>query len=149
MRYIYLVVLVIVFVSLVAYCCHSGEKRLEIRDRVMLNGLFIKGKVLAVKTSKNHSFGILLLKVDSLNTGKFADTILKEGIYPCKIAKGKAEIYVAISDGIQVGDEVIVDSDKKTASYHYIKENKHYEGYLGVVIDPYDIEYVKENTVFK
>lgn len=115
----------------------------------MFNDLLLQGEVIEIKTSRNHSFGILLLELDSVNTGRFVDTLLKEGIYPYKVKARKAEVYVGIPAGIQKGDKVIVDSNKKMAFYHYIKEDKHYNGDLGVVIDPSDIDYVKENTSFK
>lgn len=149
MRYLYLVIMFVVFVCLVSYCYHSGKDRTQIRDQVMLNNLLLQGEVLEVKTSRNHSFGILLLKLDSVNTGKFVDTSLREGIYPYKVKDGKAEVYAGIPAGIQKGDKVVVDSDKKMAFYHYTKEDKHYKGDLGIVIDPSDIDYVKENTEFK
>lgn len=149
MKYIYWVVLLAGFISLVAYCNHAAEKRMEIIDRVMQNDLVIRGKLVDTKTSSNHSFGILLLNVDSVKTGKFRDTMLEHGRYPYKIKDGKAEIYLHVPYGIQKGDQVIIDSDKKTAFYHYSRGNKVYTGDLGVVVDPYDIDYVKENTIFK
>lgn len=149
MRYLYLLIVVIVFICLVSYCYHSGKERTIVRDEVMFNDLLLQGEVIEIKTSRNHSFGILLLELDSVNTGRFVDTLLKEGIYPYKVKARKAEVYVGIPAGIQKGDKVIVDSNKKMAFYHYIKEDKHYNGDIGVVIDPSDIDYVKENTSFK
>ncbi|WP_316820403.1 hypothetical protein [Pedobacter gandavensis] len=149
MRYLYLVIVFIVFVCLVSYFYHSGKERTVVRDRVMFNDLLIQGEVIEIKTSRNHRFGILLLKLDSINTGRFVDTLLDEGIYPYKVKDRKAEVYVGIPAGIQKGDKVIVDSDKKMAFYHYIVEDKHYKCDLGIVIDPSDIDYIKENTAFK
>lgn len=149
MKYLYLVILFIVFVSLLAYCYHSGEERMDKSNQVMSNNLMIKGRILDIKISGNHNFGILLLKVDSANIRKFVDTQLQGGIYPYKIKNGRAEIYLNVPDGLQNGDEAIVDSDKKTVFYHYKAENRHAESNLLVVDDPYNIEYVKENTVFK
>lgn len=144
-----MLIVVIVFICLVSYCYHSGKERTIVRDEVMFNDLLLQGEVIEIKTSRNHSFGILLLELDSVNTGRFVDTLLKEGIYPYKVKARKAEVYVGIPAGIQKGDKVIVDSNKKMAFYHYIKEDKHYNGDIGVVIDPSDIDYVKENTSFK
>lgn len=115
----------------------------------MFNDLFFQGEVLEIKSSRNHSFGILLLKLDSVNTGKFIDTLLKEGIYPYKVKGGKAEVYCGVPDGIQKGDRVVIDSGKKMAFYHYSNEAKTYKGDLSIVIDSEDIDYVKENTEFK
>lgn len=149
MRYLYLVIVLIVFICLISYCHHSGKDRTIVRDEVMVNDLLLQGEVMDIKISRNHSFGILMLKLDSVNIGGFVDTLLKEGIYPYKVKDRKAEVYTGIPAGIQKGDKVIVDSDKKMAFYHYIKEDKHYKGDLGIVIDPSDMDYVKENTTFK
>lgn len=137
------------FVCLLSYCYRSGKEQTKIRDRVLLNKLRFQGEVLDVKTSGNHSFGILLLKLDYITIGEFSDTLLKNGIYPYKMKDGKAELYAGISTGIQKGDKVIVDSDKKKAFYYYIKDNKHCEGDFGVITNPFDIDYVKKNSAFK
>ena len=115
----------------------------------MLNKFSLQGEVLEIKTSGNHSFGILLLKINNVNIGNFKDTILNEGIFPYKVKDGNAEVYGGIPDGIQKWDKVIVHSDKKRIYYHYVIGNRTYEGYTGIIIDPYDILYVKENTLFK
>lgn len=115
----------------------------------MLNRLVIKGRVLNIKTSGNHNFGILLLEVDSINIADFVDTVLKEGIYPYKIKNDKAEVYLNVPDGLKEGDEAIVNSDKKTVVYYYKAENRRAESDIWVINDPYNIEYVKENTLFK
>ncbi|QNK62557.1 hypothetical protein H7F33_18790 [Pedobacter sp. PAMC26386] len=101
------------------------------------------------KISGNHSFGVLLLKVDSVEKGKFIDTLLKQGIYPYKIRGGMAEVYTCVPYNIQKGTKVVVDSDKKTVFYHYIVENKDYKGNLLVVENPYDIEYANAHAIFK
>jgi hypothetical protein len=149
MKNLYLAVLFVVFVCLLSYCYNSGRKRTEIRDKIMLNDFLLRGEVFDIKESRNHNFGILLLKVRAVNIGCFVDTILKAGIFPYKIKGGKAEVYAGIPDGIQKGDEVSVDSDKKTVIYRYVKEDRGYEDYIGIIIDQVNIEYVKEQTTFK
>jgi len=149
MKYLKWVVFLVLFISLMKYLYHSDKKKGKIEDKYMANGLFIKGEVLEVKKSKNHVFGILLLKVNSLNTGKFIDTPLNKSIYPYKIKNGEAEIYVPIPYGIQKGDKVIIDSDKKIAHYHFVSKNKQDEGNLEIVTEPHDLIYVKNNTTFK
>lgn len=149
LRNLYLVIVIIGFVCLVSHCYHSGKERTIKREMVLFNDLLLEGEVIGIKTSRNHSFGILILKLETINTGKFVDTLLKGCLYPYKIKDRKAELYVGIPAGIQKGDKVIVDSNKKMTFYKYIKEGKHYKGDLGVVIDPSDIDYVKENTEFE
>jgi hypothetical protein len=93
------------------------SKQAVLNNRILKNDLYFQGTVLRVKTSNNHNFGILLLQLDTANKSRFVDT-LKEGIYPYKIRNGLAEIYTNVADGIQKGDQIIIDSNKQKAYYY-------------------------------
>jgi len=72
----------------------------------------------------------------------------QEAIYPYKARYGKAEIYIS-SSSIQKGDQLILDSDKKEISYNNANKSRPSEKIgLKVIIDPFDIDFVKENTIF-
>lgn len=153
LRYLFRGIVVAVFFILIYRSCKSGKAENEIRNRVLYNNFFLKGEVLDVKTSGNHGFGIVLIRIDSINSGRFPDTLLKNGlqtaIYPYKVRYGKAEIYIS-SYPLKKGDQLILDSDKKELSYTNSNENKRLEKRaISVIIDPIDMDFVKENTVLK
>jgi hypothetical protein len=126
---------------------HCGEMQEKETDSILKNNVFIKGNVLSIKQSNNHDFGIILLDVDSANVKEFIDT-LKNGFYPYRVEHGKAELYATISDGISIGDKVIINSNERKATYYYHKSNQRFEGFLNVITG-FNLEYVKENTSFK
>ena len=153
MRYLFRGIFLAVFFTLIYRSCKSGKAENEVRNSVLHNNFFLKGKVLNVKTSGNHGFGIVLIRIDSINPGIFPDTLLKNGlqkaIYPYKVRYGKAEIYIS-SYAFKKGDEVTLDSDKKEVTYVNANKNKHSEKTgLKIIIDPVDIDFVKENAILK
>lgn len=147
MRYFYWLLFVVFLFFVLRDCSKSSKVRTEKRDSAMTNGLEFKGDVTAIHTSRNHSFGVISINIDRIDMGNFVDTALKGGIYPYKIKGGKAELYGIIPDGIQTGDSITVISSKKKAIYYYIVSKERYEGYIGVVVDPNDIEYAKNNSM--
>jgi hypothetical protein len=46
--------------------------------------------------------------------------------------------------GIEIGDEVMVDADKRTIYYYYKKTGESYEGNLRVITDPTDLKYIHD-----
>jgi hypothetical protein len=126
----------------------AEEKRSARSSAILKNNFYMKGTVLTVKKSRNHDFGIILLHVRSSSSKLFNDT-LNKSIYPYKVIGSKAELYTIIPDGVKDGDEVVVDSNKETAYYNHVKTKEHDEEYISIVNDPYNLDYVKENTAFK
>lgn len=143
-----IIIMLIAFIGLVALIYYFNEKQTIRNNELLRNNIFFKGHVLNLKVSNNHTFGIILLHLDSTNV-KYFSSSLKNGIYPYRIKNGKAEIYNFIPDGIGVGDEVTVQSNALKILYHYLKSNLHYEDTLEIITDGVNIDYVKKNTNFK
>ncbi|AMR34243.1 hypothetical protein A0256_23715 [Mucilaginibacter sp. PAMC 26640] len=124
------------------------SKQAVLSNRMLMNNLYFRGTVLSVKTSNSHNFGILLLQLDTANKSRFVDT-LKEGIYPYKIQNGLAEIYTNVADGIEKGDQIIIDFNEQKAYYYLKAETKHYEERISLINYSGDIQFVRNNTVFR
>jgi hypothetical protein len=58
-------------------------------------------------------------------------------------------LYTEIPDGLQKSDTYIVNSNTRTYSFTEKIDNKSYTSELYIIIDPYNIDFVKEHTVFK
>ncbi len=110
-----------------------GLKKAAESDRMLSNGIFIKGRITGVIESNNHAFGIISIDVDTANTRLFTDT-LKDAYFPYKVKGNKAELYVSIPDGVQKGDEVKIESDKQLATYHCQKNNRTDESDISLVL---------------
>jgi hypothetical protein len=138
----------IVFIGIITCVYFFSKKTVEKQDIYLKNNLFIQGRVINIKESNNHSFGIILLALDSANVKEFHNT-LDLGVYPYKVKNGKAELYTFIPDGISEGDKVIVNSNSKEAVYYYVKSKQQFRGSIKVLSNSIDINYVKENTIIK
>ncbi|WP_342333313.1 hypothetical protein [Pedobacter sp. FW305-3-2-15-E-R2A2] len=74
MKYLFRGVFIIVFFTLIYRSYQSGKVENEVRNRILHNNFFVKGEVLNVTTSGNHGFGIVLIRIDNINSGRFPDT---------------------------------------------------------------------------
>lgn len=140
---------VIIFIVVIATyigCFNDIDK--EKQDKLLNNNVFIRGEVASIKTSHNHAFGIILLKLDSTNIRQFVDT-LRTGIYPYKIKAGRAEVYTHVPDGILIGDKVTLTSNSKSLVYYYVKSKQRFEGTISVITYSDDVDYVKQNSVLQ
>lgn len=147
MKNLNLLVMFFVFICMLVciYYYYRGEGKK--RDAQLNNNLFIKGRVLNIQTSNNHSFGIVLLSLDSCNFREFSTT--QHDIYPYKVKNGMAELYSPIPDGIAKGDEVIINSNKHIAVYYYVNSRQRFEGSINIIANNRDINYVKQHSVLK
>lgn len=146
MRYLLYVILLIGFFYLIFYYNQkSGEETIKLNDSLNNNVLF-EGVVVRIQKSTNHAFGIITLKHVRSSVDKFNKQI-KGGIYPYRVTGDSAELYCTVSVDRKLGDSVKVVSKDLTIYYNPQKSKE--EGSLYVITDPYNIEYVKENTVFK
>jgi hypothetical protein len=146
---IFLFFLFLIFTFLIRTCYISQKNAWQKTEKYLNNNFIIIGEVTDIKVSNNHCFGILSLKVDSVNLGSFTDTTMKEGIYPYKFKGNYAEVYFNIPGDAKKGDTIIVDSNKKTV-FHYLVNGAHkvYNN-LTIIKNPTNIEYVRENSILK
>ncbi len=146
MKSLNLVVMFIVFICIVICVYYFDNGNSEKRDNLLKNDLFLRGQVLNIKTSNNHAFGIILLVLDSCNVKRFSDTT---DTFPYKVTAGKAEVYTFIPDGLSIGDEVIVASNTKSATYYYTKTKRKSKGSIKIITNDGDIDYIKKSTMLK
>jgi hypothetical protein len=137
-------------ITFVMVKCLQSEtsNQAALNNRILKNDLSFRGTVLSVKKSNNHNFGILLLQLDTTNKSRFVDT-LKAGIFPYRLQNGLGEIYMHVADGVQKGDEIIIDSNKQKAYYYLKAERKHYEESISLINYSGDIQFVRNNTIFR
>ncbi len=138
----------IVLVGMIIYLKKTGTQEYAKKNEVLDNDVNFSGHVIAVKQSNNHAFGIIILKIIQSNVNNFNDK-LKNSIYPYRIQENIAELYTIIPDGIQEGDIVNLKSKEKNSHFYYVKTKQKSEGYIWVITEPLDIDFVKENTIFK
>ena len=146
MKYLRFVILFIVFIGMVIYLSTTGTKEYTENNKILKNGVVIGGTVADIKISNNHGFGILSVNVSNSTVKEFSKK-LEHGIYPYQINGNQAEIYLPIFIERQIGDSVKLDSDKQII-YYKGKKSKD-EGEVYIITEPTDIDFVKENTLFK
>jgi hypothetical protein len=141
MRYlVYAILLIGIFYSIFYYNQKSGEKTIKLNDSLNNNVLF-EGVVVRIHKSTNHTLEHVRSSVDEFNKQ------INGGIYPYRVTGDSAELYCTVSVGRKLGDSIKVVSNDLTIYYNPQKSKE--KGSLYVITDPYNIEYVEENTVFK
>ncbi|MFP3591982.1 hypothetical protein [Chryseobacterium sp. SIMBA_038] len=121
-------------------------KNEEIPEKEMKNNVEFVGNIISFQKSSNHAFGIIRLKIIKKNIKNF-DEILDKGIYPYKIKDKIAELYCTVSVDRKVGETVKVVSNDGVVYYN--PSNSREEGSLFIIDDPYNIDFVKMNTIFR
>jgi len=137
--------MLITFICVMAIVRYFNKRDTTRKDKMLENNIYFKGKVVNIKTSTNHSFGIILISLDSTNTKEFNQP-QKPNTFPYKIKNGQAELYTAVPDGISAGDIVIVNSNLQKEFYYYIKSKQSFEGALQMVGEGIDEDYINENS---
>lgn len=144
-RYLlYAILLIGFFCSIFYYEQKSGKEIIKLNDSLNNNVLFV-GVIVKIQKSTNHAFGIITLKHVRSSVDEFNKQI-EGGIYPYRFTGDMAELYCTVSVDRKLGDSVKVVSKDLTIYYNPQKSNE--KGSLYVVVDPYNVKYVKENTVF-
>lgn len=138
----------ILFIGMIIYLKKTGTEEYAEKNKVLDNDVNFSGQVIGIKQSDNHAFGIISLQVTRSSVKDFNDK-LENGIYPYRIQGNIAELYTIIPDGIQEGDIVNLKSKEKNSHFYYVKTKQKSEGYIWVITEPLDINFVKENTIFK
>lgn len=148
MKYLKIFILFIGFICLSIYLDKNGDEEFERKNKVLNNNINFTGYVIKINESRNHAFGIINLKLTQSNVNKFNNE-LPNGIYPYRIQGNIAEIYTVIPDGLNNGDIVSLKSLEQNAHFYNIKTKEKSEGLIWVVTNSTDIEFIKENTIFK
>lgn len=134
------------FIFMIFYNSKKSRKEISKSNTLLNNNVLFEGVVVRIHRSTNHAFGVIMLKHVRSNVDEFNKQV-NGGIYPYKLSGDTAELYCTVSVDRKFGDSVKVVSNDVTIYYN--SHNSKETGSLYVVTDPYNIDYVKENTVFK
>jgi hypothetical protein len=74
----------------------------DLDEKYFANNLYIKGKILNSKISDNHCFGIILVKIDSINQ-KWENLTFNKKIFPVFVRDSLVEYYCPIYENRKVG----------------------------------------------
>lgn len=146
MKYLSYIVLLIIFICMVFYFLKQSNKEARKSNDYLNNNIVFEGTITNIRRSTNHAFGIIELKLIRSSVKEF-DEKIEEGIYPYKIRDGKAELYCTVSIERKLGDSINVVS--KDHTIYFNPQNSNEEGSLYILHDPYNISFIKENTMFK
>ena len=126
----------------------SSKKEILQNDKTIKNNIVFSGIITNLNVSGNHAFGILQLKIIETNNNSF-NFNTQNYIFPYKIKDSIAEIYTHISiPEIEKGYKVVVNSNNKTITV-FDGDKFLYEWDIYFVKENRDINFVKENTIFK
>lgn len=148
LKYLKYVILLAFLVVIIIYYNKSSDAEMKQSAEYLRNNVAFEGYVTGFEQSSNHAFGVIHLKLTKSNIQEFNKT-LKRGIYPYRIKGNVAELYSEIPDGLQKFDMYIVNSNTHTYSFIKKTDNKSYTSELYVIVDPYNMDFVKEHTMFK
>jgi hypothetical protein len=143
-------ILLIIFVCMITLIYRGDSKEYKKWDVLLNNNVVIRGKVLNIKHSLNHDFGIILLELDSTNLKEFSGRTTGQPIYPYKIKDGKAELYVPLPPELATGDKVVVNSNERIGGGYDVdtlSKEKSFSIYM--LRDDNNLDYVRKNTDLK
>lgn len=143
-----MIILIILFiVVLLFWGIISTDEGIK-RDKVLDNNVEFKGYVNDLRTSNNHRFGIIQLKLTESSVNMFIDS-LENGIYPYKIIGDVAEIYTTVPADLDYNDTITVRSKSHEIEFESTKNHPKYISELHVIEYSGNIDYVKEKTLFE
>ncbi|ROI00994.1 MULTISPECIES: hypothetical protein [unclassified Chryseobacterium] len=146
MKYLKYIILIAFLIVIIIYYNKSANVEMKQSADYLHNNVEFEGYVTGFEQSNNHAFGIIHVKLTKANTPEFNKT-LERGIYPYKIKGDIAELYCTVSVERKKGDVIKLISNTQTVYYN--PQNSKEEGSIFVVTDPYNIDFVKKNTLFK
>ncbi|MCJ7932442.1 MAG: hypothetical protein MUW56_02095 [Chryseobacterium sp.] len=146
LKYLWYIILLGFFVAIIIYYNKSSDIATKQSVQYLRNNVEFEGYVTGFEQSDNHAFGVIHLKLTKSNTQEF-NKVIKEGIYPYRIKGDIAELYCTVSVDRKKGDIVKLVSEEQIVYYN--PQNSKEEGSIFIITDPYNIDFVKEHTVFK
>lgn len=146
LKYLKYVILLAFLAVVIIYYNKSSDAEMKQSAEYLRNDVEFEGYVTGFEQSSNHAFGVIYLKLTKCNIQEF-NKALKRGIYPYRIKGDVAELYCTVSVERKKGDVVKLVSNKETIYYN--PQNSKEEGSIFIIIDPYNIDFVKEHTMFK
>ncbi|MGI9581926.1 hypothetical protein ACR1PO_11985 [Chryseobacterium sp. RRHN12] len=146
LKYLWYIILLGFFVAVIIYYNKSSDIATNQSVQYLRNNVEFEGYVTGFEQSNNHAFGVIHLKLTKSNTKEF-NKVIKGGIYPYRIKGDIAELYCTVSVDRKKGDIVKLISEEQIVYYN--PQNSKEEGSIFIITDPYNINFVKEHTVFK
>lgn len=139
--------ILLTIVTIGIFKCTSKEY--EERDKLLDNGIVFSGTVIYTKASKNHSYGIVRIKLDSSNVKEYAK-FSDEYLFPYRIKDSIAEVYCTVPRRellIYKKSKVYINSNMR--DLEFITGKKKFKGTLQVSTEQLNMRYVKKHTIFK
>ena len=145
MKYKYSPIVIIVVLIIVSILNKNDwRKDKAISDSLMSNNIRFSGVISDLKPSKNHTFGVITLKIKTTNTQFFSP---KRGtnLFPYAIKDSVAEIYTTVSYSLKKGDLVEVDSDSNEVTFSNA-DGILYTNQISILSEETNIEFVKKTS---
>lgn len=146
LKYFKYIILLGFLVAVVIYYNKRSAIAMRQSADYLHNNIEFEGYVTGFEKSDNHAFGVIHLKLTKSNVTKF-DKKIENGIYPYKIEGNIAEVYCTVSVERKKGDIVRLVSNNETIYYN--PQNSNEKGSIFIILDSYNINFVKEHTIFK
>ncbi len=141
-RYLFLLML---FICMICWFNYLREKQQEKFDKYLHNNIEFEGLVTDLKRTGNHEFGIIQLKLTKSHVKYFRDSV-QEGIFPYRIRGDIAELYCSVSTDRKLNDTLKVISNNRLIYFNPLFSKE--VGNIEIVVDAYNRDFVKKNTVF-
>lgn len=135
-------------ILLINICCQSclSEQYTKANARV-LNHVKFSGKIISLKVSGNHSYGIIGISVLTTNKNEFVDSI-QSVMFPYRLSQGYAEFYGYVPVETKIGFNIELDSDKEIMRI-YNNDKLVRETAVAVSLEKKNIEFVRKNSKFE
>lgn len=135
-------------IFLINICCWSclSDQYTKANARV-LNHVKFSGKIISLKVSGNHAYGIIGISVLTTNQNEFVDS-MQSVMFPYRLSQGYAEFYGYVPVETKIGFNVELDSDKGIMKIYnngkLVKETA-----VAVSLEERNIEFVRKNSKFE
>lgn len=134
----------IIWISLALQGCFSDE--FPKANARVANHVKFSGRIISLKVSGNHAFGIVGISVLETNREMLVDTI-KTSLFPYRLSQGYAEYYGYVPIDAKIGFNVEIDADKGRMKI-FDKNKLIGETLVVVTLEKANIEFVNRNSKF-
>lgn len=109
------------------------------------DNLYVSGQVLKISKSRNHSFGIVQFRIDSISHVKYLDETYSPEM-PFRISKTVGEVYGTIGVTDTQAKQVILKAGVR--KFYMLEGGKLIsEGILAWINSKRDLEFIRKNSI--
>jgi hypothetical protein len=136
----------IFMISMIFVFLGNGSPEYKRADARLHNHVQFSGAIVSLNRSGNHAYGIIGIKVLSTNTNECCDTI-KGYLFPYRLSGEYAEFYGYVPNVAEVGDSIVLDSDKKVMDI-YANDSLIAKTDVGLSSEESNIKFVSRHSRF-